>query len=1123
MKKAFLNTFILLIFSMLSLTGFAQDGNNKKNVTGTVVDFSGVPIPGVNVIEKGTNNGVVTDFDGKYSLTVNSKGTIVFSFIGMKTLEMPVEGKSVINASLKEDTESLDEVVVVGYGAQKRDAITSAIESIQGEEIEDLPVGNLGAALIGRVLGVGVSGGDSRPGQPARISIRSPLLGETARSKYSTALQADGPLYVIDGVVQIDPNSGYSDSTMFDNLDASQVESISFLKDAAAAIYGSRAGQGVVLVTTKRGKKGPAKFSYSGNFSVSDELYRTRVLNAYEYGRAFNIMNSLNPSVTQVYDPTDPAPNTAFFFSPTELEHFKTLNYNALDEYWSSAGTQRHNLNLSGGSEDATYFGGISYYTQDGNLGSLGYDRWSFRAGSNVNLGKGFKADFQVSGFFTDVSSTASSIGNQNGEDDYRQLLNRTPFMPMYVNGLPAVLIGSNGNNELFNVHYGELLRLRNISETTDNNVSININAEYDVPFIPGLNFKLSYSRQENSSRGQQLGSRFNLYQFFGADQSSTLGQTYVVYESGSGPLGTNTIRPINQSTSNPDGAIEVINNDRVLIDYGKYKNEQTRFQASYNRDFGKHNVSALFALEKAERWLNEMRVIKYGIPDWSDGLLWQATGNIDQEHTFNKRAESGDLGYIGRLNYSYDNKYYGEFLFRSDASAKFAPENYWGSFYSVSGGWIISRENFFKSNTIDFLKFRASVGLTGNDDIRPWQWLQRFGFEAAEGAVFGGNLSVSPGLEDSGQANRAIVWSEEIKTNFGLEAKFLDNRLSTTIENFYNIATDVLLDRPTGIPFTVGGSVPSTNSGRWDRWGMEVGLSWDDTIGDDFSYGINIITGWYTSKLIEGGFDLPEARYPWITKQPGNPDRGTWGYDYMGMFRTQADIDNYIAETGVTRIFNFDAAQLQPGMLYYRDVRGDWDPETRTFGPKDGVINQWDQIQLRKPARGPQGFSSAIDLKYKGFSFNTVLSVSWGGYREVGSAKQSLEDYRIGANYENRPAFWANMYHPDLNPTGTLPNLASGLLEDGGPGVDGGINTVSSRFWQVSSFSLLMRNINLSYTVPKTLVEKAGISSFRLNLVAMNPFVLFNPYKDYGLPPTGSYNSYPALKTYSLGVNIGF
>ncbi|MFD0990037.1 SusC/RagA family TonB-linked outer membrane protein [Mariniflexile jejuense] len=1103
MKKTFAKTCIMLIFSILSFNSFAQDANSKKTVTGTVVDATGIPLPGVNIIEKGTSNGVVSDFDGNFSLSVKSKGILVFTFIGMKKAEYSVDGKTILKVTLQEDTESLDEVVVVGYGTQKREAVTGSVATVKMSEIEDLPVGNLASALVGRVLGVSVSGGESRPGSQAQITIRQP-------STFAKDGGSLNPLYVIDGVVQIDPSNGQNDATLFNNLDASEVESISFLKDASAAIYGSRSAQGVVLVTTKRGKKGPAKFSYSGNFSISDEAYRTEMLNAYEYGKVFNIMNTQNPTVGSTYDPTNPAPNSNYFFSPNELAHFKTLNFDALDDNWKSASTQRHNINLTGGTDDATYFGGISYYTQDGNLGTLNYDRWSFRAGSSVNLAKGFKADFQVSGYFTDKSSTFSKIGTENVENDFRQLQNRTPFLPMYINGLPTQLIGSSGNDDLIGYHYEEIQRLQNLAVSTDNNVSLNLNVEYQVPFIKGLKLKANYSRQESTGRGSQLGNRYKLYEFFGADDDLSVagvpaGNTYILYESGSGPLGTNVVR----------FEEEIINGDRILIDNDRNGREQTRFQATYENDFGKHRISALFAVEKSETSYNKERIIKSGAPNWSDGMLWQATGTIDPSNTFNWRSEAGDLGYIGRLNYDYDGKYYAEFLYRSDASAKFAPKNYWGNFYSISGGWIISKESFFKSNTIDFLKFRGSVGVQGKDDIKNWLWLQSFAFKGDKGVVFGGNTAASTGLEPSGAPNPDVRWSDELKTNFGFEARFLDNRLSVSAETYYNIGTNILMNLNVGVPFTVGGATSASNVGKYDTWGTEIGLGWSDEIGKDFSYGFNLNFGWGYNNLIKGDFSDPSLWTPWLQNQPGNRDRGTWGYDYVGMFKTQSDIDSYIAETGITQILGKTVSQLRPGMLYYKDIRGPWDPATRTFAAKDGIVNEWDQVQLRKAAKGPQGFASTIKLDYKQFSLNTVLSVSWGGYREVsGTARKSFSSPLITGNYQNRPAFWANMYHETLNPTGTIPNLY----------VDNGsINTVSSKFWQVSSFDIAIRNVNISYSVPKRITEKAGVSSFKLNLVAMNPFILFNPYKDYGLTPYGSYDNYPVLKTYSLGLNIGF
>ncbi|MEL0456047.1 SusC/RagA family TonB-linked outer membrane protein [Flavobacteriaceae bacterium SZ-1-7] len=1100
MKKAISNAFILLLFSLMSFSGFSQAASGKKVVTGTVVDNAQIPLPGVTVLEKGTNNGVVTDFDGAYSISVTSKSTIVFSYVGMKTQEKVVGELTTINVTFQDDTQSLDEVVVVGYGSQKREAITGAVESIKGEEIEDLPVGNLAAALVGRVLGVGVSGGESRPGVPAQITIRNPVTGTNIRAKDRTSGE---PLFVIDGVVQIDPNTGLSDSTNFNNLDASEVESISFLKDASAAIYGSRAAQGVVLVTTKKGKKGPARFSYSGNFSVADETFRHKMLNAYDFARVFNIMNGPNGTGGE-YDLTRDD-FSEYFFSPTELEFFKSNTHDALDDYWTSASTQRHNLNVSGGSDDATYFGGISYYTQDGNLGTLNYDRWSFRAGSSINLAKGFKADFQVSGYFTDESKTTSKIGSENVENDFRQLQNRAPFLPMYIDGLPTLQIGASANDALAGYHYGEIQRLQNLAESIDNNVTVNLNVEYEVPFIKGLKLKANYARQEGGSRGSQKGSKFNLYEFYGADQFTASDiQTYVLYENGSGPLGTNDIRLIT----------EIVNGDRLLIDNGRSGSEQMRFQTSFERDFGKHSISALFAMERSERFEHHERIIRYGVPEYSDGMLWQNTGNYDSDNTFNWRYESGDLGAIGRLNYDYDSKYYAEFLFRSDVSAKFAPKNYWGNFYSVSGGWIVSKESFFKSNTIDFLKLRASVGLTGKDDTRAWEWRQNFDIVTDGGSVFGGNSSVSSGLSPDRVGNPDVRWSSELKTNFGVEARFLDNRLSLTLESYYNIGKELLINLTEGVPFTVGGAAGSSNTGRADTWGKEISVGWSDTVGDDFDYAATINFGWRDNNLIEGNFTNENNWYPWQTNKPGSTDIGVWGYDYMGMFRTQDDIDNYIAETGVTSVFGVPSSDLRPGMLYYRDIRGVWDPETRTFGEPDGRITVDDQIQLSKPAKGPRGFNTAIKLGYKGLSLNTVLSVGWGGFRDIGRAKSVFEGEKITENYQNRPAFWANMYDPVLNPSGNIPNLAAKYEE---------INTLTSRFWEVSNFSMVMRNINLSYTVPKEFTEKIGVRNFRLNLVAMNPFILFNPYKDYGLSPYNSYDTYPVLKTYSLGVNVGF
>ncbi|WNH11460.1 SusC/RagA family TonB-linked outer membrane protein [Thalassobellus suaedae] len=1101
MKKTITKACVLLLFSLLCLSSFAQNTSGKKNVTGTVVDVSGVPMPGVNVLEKRANNGAVTDFDGKYSVSVNSDSTLIFSFVGMETQEVVVNNQSVINIILHEDIESLGEVVVVGYGTQKREAVTGAISTINPAEVEDLPVGNLGTALAGRVLGVSVSGGQSRPGEGASLTIRQPfgnVAGQiTAKDGGNTQ-----PLYVIDGVVQIDPFTGTNDNSLFNSLDASQVESISFLRDGSAAVYGSRASQGVVLVVTKKGKKGPARFSYSGNFSVSDATYHSKMMNASQYGQAFNIMNG-------AYGNERNETNNDYFFSSEALDHFKTLDYNFLEDAWSTASSKRHNVSLSGGTDDATYYAGISYFEQDTNLAILDYDKWSFRAGSTFKIASGLSADFQVAGLFEERRKTFNKFGSES-EDDYIQLQYRTPFLPYYIDGLPTKMRNASGSNQL-EYNYAEMLRLGNLNVNKGNNVTINAKLKYDFPFVEGLSTQLSYARTESKNRAKQVGYGYTLTEFNGAGDDE---ESYIYYESGSGPLGDNTIRKTKTTSRGR----------RVLIDNDTRWREQLNFQLNYARDFGKHSLSGLFAIEKSESSFDQDRLVFEGnIPEWATGQDWEI-GNRDAGNSGTSSSEAGDLGYIARLSYGFDNKYFVDVLYRSDASTKFAPENYWGNFYNVSAGWIVSKENFWSSKTVDYLKIRASAGKVGNDNIKSWLWRQGYSYQASssnKGPAFGGNDNRTDWWKPSAIANYDAHWGSEFKTNFGVETRLLDNRMSINIEQYYNMGTDLLAPTSNTSFFTIGGTPPTVNYAEADTYGTEISIGWKDVIGKDFNYGITLLTGWSDNKIIKGDFN-PESVKPWDIQEGKSTNIGTWGYDNLGMFKTYEEIDNYVSETGVTDIFGYvyDAdptqSDLKPGMLYYRDVRGEWDPETKTFAEADGVITEDDQVQLKKPAKWvPTGFSSIINLSYKNFNLNTVVGVSWGGYRTVnGTATKYMNRDRIYQNWENRPEFWSNMYDLNLNPNGTIPNLAKN---------NGNINNRTSDFWAVNNFAMNIRNVNLNYSFSKKILDKLKINSLRLNVVAINPFIIVNPYKDWGLGPDGNFNEFPVLKTYSLGLNVGF
>ncbi|MDN3669349.1 SusC/RagA family TonB-linked outer membrane protein [Echinicola jeungdonensis] len=1032
----------------------------QVTITGRIIDEEGEPLPGATVSIVGTNKGTVTDLDGTYSLDVEVGATLQFSFIGFEKQQVVVGNQTQINITLKLDDNSLEEVVVVGYGEVKKSHLTGAVETLDATEIEDLPTGDLSTALAGRVLGVGVSGGATRPGSQASIRIRNP---ET--------LSKDGngtaPLYVIDGVLQIAAD-GSNDATRFNTLDPAEIESISFLKDASAAIYGSRGANGAIIVTTKRGKDGKPKFNYSGSYGVNDEAYRTRMLSAYEFGMYYNIMNGpYGKAATEGDDDR--------FFSQDELDYFKTIDYNWLEEAWSTASTQRHNLNVSGGSQKASYFASASYFTQDGNLSTLDYDRWNFRAGADIEVMDNLKAGLQVAGYYADRTKTFNKIGGENDENDYRNLLLSPRYIPPYVNGYPVDL----PSNRVGDYHYFEIQKLNNLATQTDQNMSVNLYAEYEMPFVEGLKARLSYGRNMGAGRGTQVGTRYTLYEF------DRLGENEHIYDGAE----------VSKSR-------EYKNGDRLYYSNQNFLSTQTNFTMSYANDFGLHSVSGLFSIERAEAESSQEDVWKEEPTSFTNGQFSTAFGGIDGRTT---GSESGSLGYVGRVNYSYADKYLAEILFRSDASTKFAPENYWGKFYSGSLGWVISKEEFFNSTWIDFLKFRYSAGLLGRDEIKAWGWRQRYTFQNGKGGVFGGNSDASTGMKMERSPNRNASWSDEFKNNFGIDARFLDSRLSAVVEAYYNKETNKLMERTGNVPVTVGGSVAAENFGEINYYGFELGLGWSDNIGA-FRYGADLRYGRSNNKLIVGNFNETDALYPWRDRAGQPTDNGTWGYDYLGMFKTQEDIDRYVEQYEITQVFGTVSDNLMPGMLYYRDIRGPLQADGTFAGP-DGIIDENDQIQLEKGNAG-HGIGSTIKLGYKGLSLNAVLTASWGDWYEYDARKPMHQN--ISRTFQSVPSYWGNIYDPVLNPNGVFPNPAHEKIS----------LSPRSEFWRVDSFRMFIRNINIGYSLPKQVTDKLKISNARMYFTVLNPVSFYNPY-GYKNPIGGSWDNYPVLRTYSAGLNL--
>lgn len=1049
---------------VISLNLFAQE----VTVQGTITDSkTSAPLSGATVRVKNGKASAVTDANGNFKIVAPSSESIIsVTYVGYQVYEVKAGAGNLSIALISTGTD-LNEVVVVGYSTQKKVHLTGAVETFNPKDIEDLPVSNIGVALTSRVLGLGVSGGTTRPGSPSTLTIRNPVV-----------LSKDGgttsPLFVIDGVVQYN-SQGVPDATLFNNLDPSEIESITVLKDGSAAIYGSRSANGVVLVTTKRGKSGKPRISYSGSVAVNDESYRTKMLSAYEYGMYYNIRNG-KYGANMVSNSTP----QSYFFSDDELEHYKTINYDKLSPVWEPNMTMRQTLNVSGGSDRATYFAGFSYYDQNGNLSTLDYKKYTFRAGADVGIANGFKIGLQLAGNYSNLAKTFNKIGGEVEENDYRTLLLSPKNIPYYVEGMPIMLNGWNtGNVSAYNFY--EIQNLNNQAETKNRYFNMNMYAEYDAPFLKGLKARFSYNKSFGFEKGSQIGSIYYLYKLTGA------GTYNHIYDEG-------TI------INSPQ---RVKNGDRLYYSNENSENSQTNFSLSYNKRIKFHEFSAFVAVEKAESEAARENVLKETPNSTTNGQFASATGVIDGTTT---RSESGSLGYLGRLNYAFSDRYLAEFLFRTDASTRFAPENYWGKFYSASVGWVVSNEKFFsKVKGINFLKVRYSFGKLGKDDTKAWQWRQRYTYQFDKGIVIGNN-SVTTGMKMEASPNRNATWSDEYKNNLGFDLKFLRSRLSSTIEVFYNKSLNMLMNRTGAVPVTVGGSLAAENWGKYDFFGYELGIGWRDVVGKDFNYGIDFRFGWSDNKIIQSNFGATDHLYPWKSQPGKSSDIGQWGYDYLGMFKTQADIDAYVQQYSITSVFGTNASQLKPGMLYYRDVRGPLQNDGK-FAAPDGKIDDNDQILLAKKENNHYGFGMNFKLGYKGISLDFVIGGSFGGWSEMDA--RTPMNQKIENNYYSVPSYWANIYDPELNPGGKYPNPHWSSIS----------LSPTSNFWRVSSFRMAMRNINLSYSLPKVITEKLKISNARVILSVLNPVYLYNPY-DYRAPD-GGWDTYPNLRTYSAGLNV--
>lgn len=1127
-KKHILYSLCLLCMLWVALPAYAQNPATKT-VTGTVVDEMGEPVVGATVIVMGSSIGITTDIDGKFTLQVPEKGKIQVSFIGYT--KQTVTNLNNPKIVLKEDVNMMEEVVALGYGSGKQKNVTGSVEVIKAEELQDLSVSNLSEALVGLSPSIHVDMPSSgRPGETASITIRQ---AKAAVSLVPTGVDQGGkpiggvadpaPLFVIDDFISTEED--------FNNLDIDEVETITILKDASAAVYGSYCAYGVILVKTKRGTAGVPKISYNGTFGFIDAIKHADMLNAYDYARIYNAARGSaykNGSANE--------DKLLDYFQYDELQAMKNLNYDLLDKYWSSSLTQQHSVSINGGTEKATYFGNVSYYTQDGNIGKLDYDRWNYRAGINVNISKYVKAALNVSGNYSDKTSHMASAGGSGNNEDYGYMLFNPRFVPDQIGDYPIYHSGMKNDPSFSNYYnYQSLYRSRNDRVQTSNDLSLQASFEHDFSWfkpLQGLRLKVTYSKSVGNDKQNQIRMENTVYRV--RNRGGSGNHLYVT-----------------DSSQLIDNYPDIDYNPELLegIPYTSYDNLEKRvlnegqksyisrtmsradsYQLNlmliYGRKFGNHDISGTFSIEKGENESENVEAQGTAPLSFTDGQSASLSG--ESEKTVNwGRSEGGRLAYIGRLNYAYADKYLFEFLFRSQASTKFSPDNYWGYFPSFSAGWVMSEESWFNKEKlgIDFLKFRASFGILGRDNVDEWRWCQLYDYKEYGSAIFGTDptqiAAKSFKLPEKSGTNPNLRWDKNYQTNFGIDATLFDNRLSVTLDGYYNFSREMFV-APSAwtMPGTVGIYAAPENWGKMDSYGVELQLRWRQRVNKDLQFNIGVGTGYDDNKLLEASF--PVDPRPWDQIRGQRSDRGRWGLSCIGMFRSYQQIEEYFNKYHITDYLGLTKSQVHPGMLIYEDIRGPKD-ENGNYTAPDGVINsQDDRIEISHRANNPYNANLNLNVIYKSFTLNATFQGEWGAYTTVpsslrGESFDSMETHNISA-------MWKDMfiYNDVLDTQGNI--LASANRNGSMPNLRYKENTQESTFWRMSAARVMLRNISIAYTVPKKWIMPFGISSLRLNLTCQNAFSFYN-----AIPGgvwdnfAGTYGNYPVTRKITLGVKVSF
>lgn len=1042
-RKFIIRMLFLLILSLGAIfTSFAQ---TMRLVSGVIKDGAGESIIGASILVKETKTGTISDIDGRYSVNVPQNATLQISYIGYVTQTASVGNRNQVNITLIEDTQSLEEVIVVGYGKQKKATLTGAISAVTSEEITVTKNENVVNMLTGKLPGVRVSQTSSRPGAfDTQIDIRG--MGE--------------PLIVVDGVPR--------DKDYFSRMDANEIESVSVLKDASAAIYGLRSANGVILVTTKRGESAQGfDVSYSMNYGWQQFLHVPDNVDALQYMTLSNEKNWRDFGSNYMNRKTP-----AYVDADRELY----LNGTKQTTDWMGAifkttvPQQQHNLTVNGGAEKVKYFLNLGYMQQDGALrsGSMDYDRWNFRANVDANITKRLKTSLSVGGYMDEMNEPRTDIWAV-----YKSAWLQKPIAAIYANNNPEYL-----NNYL--VTDGNPIATTN-SDITGYRKNINrvFNGQlailYDIPGVEGLTAKATYNYDFKYQDGTDYKKLYNLYDY----DVETGGYKSTTY-----------------------------NTPSAFIQRNAYPNYQTlmQLQLNYQHTFlDVHNVSAVTLYEEGySSWDNF-----YAYRELTVNSEYLFAGDSRNQIGFMDKNGIGDRttkAWVGKLNYDYKGKYLAEFSFRYDGSSKFPKDARWGFFPAGSVGWRISEESFIKNNLpfLNNLKIRGSYGKTADDRDASNYPPDIVGYQIDgnnRGWMYGSTLV--GGTSPTAIPNPDLTWYTSTVLDLGVDVELSNGLLGGSIDYFQRDRDGLLATSTALIPGTVGAALPQENLNSDRTSGWEFVLTHRNKISD-VSYYVNAQMSvtrnqWKTHVQEKAGNSYDN----WRNRVNDRYKDIWWGKTYGGQFTSYDQIYNYPISVG--------SGGTVPGDYYYVDWNG------------DGVINGKDDHPIATYGLPLFNYGISLGAEYKGIDLNLHFQGASDVYVKYDEALAEPLSFG-GAGTMTK--FWDRWHPVDPNDDIFDPSTSwvSGYYPTTGSPLAEGTRSIEDASY------IRLKTIELGYTIPKKLLQRLGVKGVRVyfsgyNLLTLTELKNMDPERPGSDTSGNSIDAYryPVNKTFNIGASIKF